>query len=253
MRKKIIAGNWKMHKRIDEGAVLINSIAKSLEKEDLSNKKIILFPPATLLSKAAEIAKTAQNISVGAQNCHFESEGAFTGEISAAMLADVGTEYVLAGHSERREYFSEDDSILAKKTTAILREGMIPIYCCGEKLEEREAGKHFDIIRKQISEGLFHLSADEITRTIIAYEPVWAIGTGLTASPDQAQEIHAFIRKLVAEKFGERTAQEVPILYGGSVKGSNAKALFTQPDIDGGLVGGASLKAEDFLEIIQAA
>ncbi len=253
MRKKIVAGNWKMYTTVEEGISLVNNLIAGLSKEENLNKTVIVIPPALHLTSIIQTAKnSAGKIHVGAQNCYFEKEGAYTGEISPRMLSHAGVEYVILGHSERRQYFNESNQLLAKKTIAVLEEKMTPIYCCGETLEQRESGKYKDVIKAQIEEGLFDLSAAQISNIIVAYEPVWAIGTGKTASPEQAQEIHAFIRSLFALKYGAAIAEQLPILYGGSVKPGNAAELFSQADIDGGLVGGAALKADDFLGIINA-
>jgi triosephosphate isomerase len=253
MRNKIIAGNWKMYNTLQDATKLVNDLIIELENQDLGANRAIIIPPYLYIKELGESLKRNPSIFIGAQNCHFEKEGAFTGEISAQMLASVGTQYVVLGHSERRQYFNEDNAMLAKKVNAVLAEDLIPIYCCGETLEERENNQHFTLIQQQIEEGLFHLSADEIKTVIVAYEPVWAIGTGKTASPEQAQEIHAHIRELFSKKYGQETADNLHILYGGSVKPNNAAELFSQQDIDGALVGGASLKAADFAAIIKAA
>ena len=252
MRKKIIAGNWKMYTTVEEGVALVKALDAGLVGNDLANKTVIVIPPALHITCVLGEAKKAGKVHVGAQNCHYEKEGAFTGEISPRMLKNVGVEYVVLGHSERRQYFNEGNGLLAMKTAAVLAENLIPIYCCGETLEQRESEKYKEVIQQQIEEGLFGLNADQISKVIVAYEPVWAIGTGKTASPEQAQEIHEFIRSLFASKYGKDIADNLHILYGGSVKPNNAKELFSQRDIDGGLVGGAALKAEDFLGIINA-
>ena len=252
MRNKIIAGNWKMYTTVEEGVALVRELAAGLAGDSMENKIAIVIPPALHITSVLQESKSSGKIHVGAQNCHYENEGAFTGEISPRMLKQVGVEYVVLGHSERRQYFKEDNGLLAIKTGAALRESLIPIYCCGETLEQRESGKYKEVIQQQIEEGLFGLEAAQIANVIVAYEPVWAIGTGKTASPEQAQEIHAFIRSLFATKYGADIANNLHILYGGSVKPNNAAELFSQPDIDGGLVGGASLKAEDFIGIIKS-
>ena len=241
-----------MYTTVEEGVALVKALNAGLAGNDLANKTVIVIPPALHITSVIAAAKEAGKVHVGAQNCHYEKEGAFTGEISPKMLKNVGVEYVVLGHSERRQYFKEDNGLLAMKTGAVLAENLIPIYCCGETLEQRESGKYKEVIQQQIEEGLFGLSADQISKVIVAYEPVWAIGTGKTASPEQAQEIHQFIRSLFATKYGQDIAANLHILYGGSVKPNNAKELFSQADIDGGLVGGAALKAEDFLGIINA-
>ncbi|MGZ5304569.1 MAG: triose-phosphate isomerase [Bacteroidia bacterium] len=249
----MIAGNWKMYNTLQDATKLVNDLIIELQNQDLGANRAIIIPPYLYLKELSEPLSRNANIYLGAQNCHYEKEGAFTGEISARMLASVGTQYVVLGHSERRQYFNEDNALLAKKVNAVLAENLIPIYCCGETLEQRENNQHFTIIQQQIEEGLFHLSAEEVKNIIVAYEPVWAIGTGKTASPEQAQEIHAHIRDLFSKKYGQTTADNLHILYGGSVKPNNAAELFGQQDIDGALVGGASLKASDFAAIIKSA
>ncbi len=250
MRQNIVAGNWKMNKNLQEGVEL----AKELQSNLASNKpncRVIIGTPFIHLT---EVCKTADQdlIGVSAQNCADHEAGAYTEEISAEMVKSTGARYVILGHSERRAYYGEDNAILKTKTDLALKNGLTPIFCIGEVLEEREAEKHFDVVKSQIEEALFHLSADDFKKLILAYEPVWAIGTGKTASPDQAQEMHAFIRKTLADKYEQEVADEISILYGGSCKPSNAKELFANPDVDGGLIGGAALKAEDFQGIIAA-
>lgn len=252
MRKKIVAGNWKMNKDIKEGVVLASEIDSKLKNITLpEDVKVIIAPPYTHLAFVEQVIDK-NKIQISAQNCATESEGAFTGEISAKMLNSISCSAVIIGHSERRAYFNETSEILVKKIKQVLRNSMMPIFCCGEKLEEREAGNHFDVVKKQVSEALFNLTEKEISQIIIAYEPVWAIGTGVTASKEQAQEIHQFIRKIIAEKYGNYTADNLTILYGGSVKPNNAKEIFAMQDVDGGLIGGASLKADSFIDILKA-
>jgi len=248
-RRKIAAGNWKMNTTYQEGRDLTLEIVEELQP---SENLVILAPPFLQLKHLSTLIGDISNMEMAAQNCHFEDSGAFTGEVSAPMLRSVGVKYVILGHSERRTYFGEDNALLSKKVDACLRHQLRPIFCCGEKLEEREAGKQEETVRDQIQGALFHLEPKALDSIVIAYEPVWAIGTGKTASPEQAQEMHAFIRMLLKEKYGEEIAEQTSILYGGSVKPGNAADLFRQPDVDGGLVGGASLKAKDFIEIIQA-
>ncbi len=248
-RLKIVAGNWKMHKTYQEGRDLAMAI---VEKLSTTQTMVVLCPPFIHLKGISTIINDITHLELGAQNCHYADQGAFTGEISAPMLRSVGCQWVILGHSERREYFGEDEALLAKKVDAALAHGLRPIFCCGEKLEVREAGKHVELVRQQLEGALFHLDAQQFARVVIAYEPVWAIGTGKTASPEQAQEMHAAIRKMVADKYGEAVANGLSILYGGSVKPGNAKELFAQPDVDGGLIGGASLKADDFVAIANA-
>ena len=247
MRKHIVAGNWKMNTTVPEGIELAKAVvAKSAEVP--SDVKLIIATPFTHLCPVAEVIK-GSSVALSAENCADKASGAYTGEISAAMLASASCEYVVLGHSERRQYYGETDGKLVEKVKLALANGLKVILCVGENLEEREAGKHFDVCGAQTKNVLYNFSAEELANIVIAYEPVWAIGTGKTATAEQAQEIHAYIRKVVAEKFGKAVAEEMSILYGGSCKPSNAKELFSQPDIDGGLIGGASLKAEDFIGI----
>ncbi|MDY3978658.1 MAG: triose-phosphate isomerase [Tidjanibacter sp.] len=246
MRKKIVAGNWKMNTTPVEGVELVKAVAAK-KGEVCSCVNFIVCPPFTHLSEVVKNSR-GTGIGVGAQNCAAEAKGAFTGEVSAEMIASLGVEYVILGHSERRQYYGETSETLNKKMAQAYANGLTPIYCVGEKLEEREAGRHFEVVKAQIEEVVFNLSAEQFAKLIIAYEPVWAIGTGKTATSEQAEEIHAFIRKTLAEKFGE-AAEQTPLLYGGSCKPSNAKELFAQNDIDGGLIGGAALKADDFIAI----
>lgn len=256
MRQKIAAGNWKMNTTLDEGKSLIDAIVESLKNHPLNGtpdeRLVILGTPfITLESAARQIAEVA-HIRIAAQNCYHEEKGAYTGEVSAAMIKSTGAQYVIIGHSERREYFGESHEVLARKVDLALKNGLTPIFCCGEKLEVRDKNGHFDLVKKQVEESLFHLNAATFSKVVIAYEPVWAIGTGVTASNEQAQEMHAFIRELVAGKYGADIAGKTTILYGGSVNAKNSAELFAQPDVDGGLVGGASLKAEDFITIIHS-
>jgi triosephosphate isomerase len=248
MRKKIVAGNWKMNTLLKEGMELAGAVEK-LEKEKTGDALVVIAPPFTHLSKVKELLG---GVKLGAQDCASEAQGAYTGEVSPAMLVSAGVEYVILGHSERRSYYHEDNALLNKKVKLALSEGLKPIYCCGEVLDERESGKLYDVVREQIEVGLGNLTAEEINRVVIAYEPVWAIGTGVVATPGQAQEMHQFIRGIIAELFGQQAAGDMTILYGGSCKPSNAKELFANPDVDGGLIGGASLKAEDFMAIVNA-
>lgn len=248
MRRKIAAGNWKMNTTLAEGETLASSLAKVIIPD---NTEVILGVPHPYLSRV-QSAIEGSSIKVAAQNCHQELSGAYTGEVSASMLASMDIDYVILGHSERREYFAESDTLLAHKLNSALAQGLKVIFCCGEPLPVREAGDHVAFVKSQLQNGLFHISKQQLEMVIIAYEPIWAIGTGVTASVDQAQEMHAAIRGLLSDTYDEETAQKMHILYGGSVKPNNAEALFAQPDVDGGLVGGASLKAEDFAAIIQA-
>lgn len=249
MRKKVVAGNWKMNTLPAEGKALAIEVAEkaALVPEDV---QLIIAPPFTHLC-GVQKAVGETRVCVAAQNCADKVSGAYTGEISAAMLEALGLKYCILGHSERRQYYAETDARLVDKVALCLERGISPIFCVGENLEEREAGKHFDVVGEQVKNVLFTLTPEQMANVIIAYEPVWAIGTGKTATAEQAQEIHAFIRSVVAEKFGE-LAEEITILYGGSCKPSNAKELFACPDIDGGLIGGAALKADDFIAIAQS-
>ena len=249
MRKHIVAGNWKMNKNFEEADELISSIMDKLEEVSLDkDTTLIICPPFPYLEMCTDYANDSYFM-VGAQNVNENESGAYTGEISAGMLESLELDYCIVGHSERRAYYGETDALVAKKVNALLAHNIKPIVCCGEVLEEREANKQFDVVKRQITDGLFHLTAEQFANVVIAYEPVWAIGTGKTATPEQAQEIHAFIRNLVAEKYGKQVADDTTILYGGSCKPGNAKELFANPDVDGGLIGGACLKAEDFIAI----
>lgn len=249
MRNIVIAGNWKMNKNLDESAQLIADIKNELDGKE--NAEVILCPPFTSLDTAVELVKGSK-VKVGAQNMYFEDSGAFTGEISGDMLKSIGCEYVILGHSERRAIFNEDDETINKKIKKALQDGLKPIFCIGETLDEREQNITKRIVERQVKEGLKGISESDLENIIVAYEPVWAIGTGKTATPDQAQEVHAFIRNLVKELYSENAAENLVIQYGGSVKPDNAKELLSQHDIDGALVGGASLKADSFVGIIKA-
>ena len=251
MRKTVIAGNWKMNNDLKESEKLIVELNNLLQNEK-PNCDVIVCPPYTSLSEAYKLLKGSQ-IKLGAQNMHFEENGAFTGEVSALMLKSVGCEYVILGHSERRHIFGESNEMINKKIKKALSAGLKPIFCVGELLEERERGTTNDVVKKQILKGLAEISADEMKNIIVAYEPVWAIGTGKTASPAQAQEVHEFIRDLVEITYSLEVANDLVIQYGGSVKPDNAKELILQKDIDGALVGGACLKADSFMGIIKGA
>jgi triosephosphate isomerase len=248
MRQKIVAGNWKMNTNLKDGIELALAV-NDLAAEKKSDALVIVAPPYIHLS---EVNKILDNVKLSAQNCAAETSGAFTGEISVDMIKSTGAEFVIIGHSERRAYYHEDDQILAKKTDLALAGGLIPIFCIGEELSQRESGKHFDVVKSQLEKGVFHLDESQFSKIVVAYEPVWAIGTGVTASSDQAQEMHKFIRDVIAAKYSDELADSITILYGGSCKPSNAAELFANPDVDGGLIGGASLKAEDFLQIVNA-
>jgi triosephosphate isomerase (TIM) len=248
MRKKIVAGNWKMNKTFSEAEILITEIADALDDINLHGTEVVLCPPALYLEMAMDVAFES-NFKVGAQNIYPEDTGAFTGEISPLMLKELKVDYCIIGHSERRKYFNETNEFLLRKVDALLKHGIIPIFCCGEVLPEREAQQHFEVVKKQVADSLFHLPVKAFRNVVIAYEPVWAIGTGVTATKEQAQEMHAFIRGLIAAKYDRTTADGTTILYGGSCNGKNARELFSQPDVDGGLIGGASLKPDEFLQI----
>ena len=251
MRKQIAAANWKMNLTISEAEILLDQLLTS-DFSLSSHQEAIFAVPSIYIPLATQKLAGNNNVFVAAQNCHSKSNGAYTGEISAPMFTSVGVKHIVLGHSERREYFGESDTFLAEKTNAVLAAGSTPIFCCGEPLEIREAGTQNTFVETQLRNSLFHLSADQITKVVIAYEPIWAIGTGKTASSEQAQEIHAYIRSVFASQYGQDIANQISILYGGSVKAANAKEIFSQPDVDGGLVGGASLVATEFAAIINA-
>jgi triosephosphate isomerase (TIM) len=250
MRKKIVAGNWKMNKVISEGLELVEEVKKNARKDLPEDVYLILAPPFTHLATIKNILP--ENIGLAAQNCAAEASGAFTGEVSASMIASAGARYVIIGHSERRMYFNESDAELNKKLKIALASGLSPIFCCGENLHEREKGIHTEVVKKQIELALADITEDDFNNIIIAYEPVWAIGTGKTATSEQAQEMHLFIRTQIREMYSEDTATNTPILYGGSCNPKNARELFANNDVDGGLIGGASLKADDFLAIARS-
>ncbi|MCB9202174.1 MAG: triose-phosphate isomerase [Flavobacteriales bacterium] len=248
MRKKIIAGNWKMNKKYGDAKELMMRINTFMQTHS-SNCDVIIAPPFPYLQKAEEIFAN-KKVKISAQNMSDQLSGAYTGEVSAEMLQSIGVDCVILGHSERRQYHAENDETLFEKIKIALEHNLTPIYCCGELLEDREAGKEFEVNKTQIETALFGLTEEQISKVIIAYEPVWAIGTGKTATPEQAQEIHNYIRGIIAEKFSQEIADSISILYGGSMKPDNARELISQPDIDGGLIGGASLNAEDFTKLI---
>jgi triosephosphate isomerase len=249
MRKKIVAGNWKMNLDYEEGLSLFSEVINMVHDEITGKQHVVVCSPFIHLHSLAQMAKGYTKVSLGAQNAHQAESGAYTGEISAKMIHSTGAEYVILGHSERRQYFGETNELLAKKTDTALKNSLKPIFCIGETLQEREANQHFDVIKTQLAKGVFHLDATQFGLLVLAYEPVWAIGTGVTASSAQAQEIHVFIRKEIAAKYGQQVADHTTILYGGSCNPKNAGDLFAQPDIDGGLIGGASLKSRDFVDI----
>lgn len=253
MRRKIVAGNWKMNKSYTEAQALASEIIAMTEDEVRGNVQVIFGVPFPYLIAVKNLLKANGRFAVSAQDCSQHEAGAYTGEVSASMIASTGTTHVIIGHSERRQYFKEDGKMLAKKIDLALKNGLTPIFCCGEPLEVREKNGQDALVQEQVKEALFHLDGETLQKTIIAYEPVWAIGTGKTATAQQAQDMHAVIRKQLASKYGEATANTIPILYGGSVNAANAKELFSNPDVDGGLVGGASLKSKEFLEIIKSA
>ncbi len=253
MRNKIVAGNWKMNLSFNEAQELVDELLDRLEEQEDLKCEVILCPPFPYLELLTDFEFDVQLYNVGAQNCAAYEKGAYTGEVSPSMLKSLDVDYCIVGHSERRKYFNETDAMLAEKVNRLVENEMSPIFCVGELLEERESNRHLEVVRQQVEQGLFHLNAEAFGKVLIAYEPVWAIGTGKTATPDQAQEMHAFIRDLVRKKYGDKVADKIRILYGGSCNAGNATAVFSQPDVDGGLIGGASLKAEDFVSIcIQA-
>lgn len=252
MRKQIVAGNWKMNKSFGEAEELLYTISTLLSEQRSSDAEVVICPPFLFLELAYDISGEDQQYYIGAQNVNEHESGAYTGEVSAPMLQSLQVDYCIVGHSERRKYYHETDEMVRQKVDQLLKQYITPIVCCGELLPEREKGSHFDIVQKQISKGLFHLDKEDFSNIVIAYEPVWAIGTGVNATPGQAQEMHAFIRKLIFEKYGEETASFTSILYGGSCNAENAKSLFANKDVDGGLIGGASLKAEEFVAIVNS-
>ena len=250
MRKNIVAGNWKMNTTVPEGVELAKGVNEAL-KATKANCDVVIAVPATHLVAVNQVID-ANLLGLGAENCADHKSGAYTGEVSAAMVASTGAKYVILGHSERRQYYHETAEILKEKTLLALENGLTPIFCIGEVLEERENGTYFDVIKAQVEDSLFNLSAEDFDKIVLAYEPVWAIGTGKTATADQAEEIHAFIRNLIAEKYGNEVAENTSILYGGSCKPSNAKELFAKPNVDGGLIGGAALAVDTFMGIVTA-
>jgi triosephosphate isomerase len=251
MGKKIVAGNWKMNKNFEDGLKLASEVINIAKDELPSDVTLVIVPPFIHLVSISKLLEGSK-VKLGAQNVYFKASGAYTGEISVEMLKSVGVSFVILGHSERREYFLETNAQLAEKVNLVLGAGLTPIFCIGETLAQREAGIHFDFIKQQLTESLFHLSEEEFKKVVIAYEPIWAIGTGVTASSDQAQEIHKYIRDIFTAKYGAAVAKEITIQYGGSAKPSNAKELFSKPDVDGGLIGGASLVARDFIDIAKS-
>ena len=250
MRKNIVAGNWKMNTTLQEGVQLAKEVNESL-KSFKANCGVVIAVPFTHLASINDVIDK-NLLGLGAENCANKVSGAFTGEVSAAMVASTGANYVILGHSERRQFYGETSETLKEKVALALENGLTPIFCIGEVLEEREANVHFDVVKRQVEEALFELSAEDFSKLVLAYEPVWAIGTGKTATDDQAEEMHAFIRNTIAEKYGKEIADNTTILYGGSCKPSNAAQLFAKPNVDGGLIGGASLKSESFIDIVKA-
>lgn len=249
MRKNIVAGNWKMNTTLPEGVALAKEVNEALKAADAKCDVIVCVPFTHLASVNAVIDS---NLGLGAENCADHASGAYTGEVSAAMVASTGAKYVILGHSERRQYYGETSAILREKLALALANGLKPIFCVGEVLEQREDGTYNDVVKAQIEEALFQLTPEEFSNIILAYEPVWAIGTGKTATADQAQDMHAHIRSVVAAKYGKEIADNTSILYGGSCKPSNAREIFAKPDVDGGLIGGAALKCADFMGIVEA-
>ena len=250
MRKQIVAGNWKMNLDYNEGISLFSEIVNMVKDERKGDQLAVICAPFIYLNSLAKLG--GNDVKIGAQNIHDKESGAYTGEISAKMVKSVGVEYVILGHSERRQYQAESDELLAAKTKIALANNLKPIFCIGETLDERNNGSYYEVLKKQLINGLFSLTEDDFRKVVIAYEPVWAIGTGLTASPEQAQDIHAFIRSEIEANYGFNVADDTTILYGGSCNPGNAASLFAQKDIDGGLIGGASLKSRDFTDIIKA-
>ncbi len=249
MRKKIVAGNWKMNLNFIEAMALADAVTAGVSEDQRIS--VILAPPFIYLHEIVNLVKDHPSIAVAAQDCFDKNSGAFTGEVAASMIESIGVKYVIIGHSERRKYFHDDNVLLAKKNNAVLEHGLLPIYCCGETRDQRNSKKHFEIVREQIEVGLFQLDKNKLKKCVVAYEPVWAIGSGEHAKPEQAQEMHLFIRKMINEKYGEEIALDMSILYGGSLTPENAKELFSCPDVDGGLVGSASLDADKFIRIVQ--
>jgi triosephosphate isomerase len=249
-RKRIVAGNWKMNKTLQEAEILVKEVIQAETKADITK---IFFPPFPFLTTVNQLLHhNSRHFFCGAQNCSDKEQGAFTGEVATAAIASTGASFVLVGHSERRTLFNEDAALLKNKIDSCLKHDLTPVYCIGEILQEREVNKHFSVVERQLEESLFHLPAAEIRKCIVAYEPVWAIGTGKTATAEEAGEMHSFIRERIAHKYGQDTANSISILYGGSCNAQNAGELFGTKDIDGGLIGGASLKAADFVTIINS-
>ena len=251
MRKNLVAGNWKMNTTVAEGVQLAKEVNEAVAASGELKCDVVIGVPFTHLTAVKNVINI-EKVGLSAENCANKEKGAYTGEVSAAMVASTGANYVILGHSERREYYNETPEIIKEKVDLALANGLKVIFCCGESLELREAGTYEDFIKAELKDSLFHLNAEQFANIVIAYEPIWAIGTGKTATSDQAEEVHAFIRSFLAEKYGETVANDTTILYGGSCKPSNAPELFAKPNIDGGLIGGASLKAADFMGIVTA-
>ncbi|WP_128547406.1 triose-phosphate isomerase [Larkinella soli] len=252
MRRKIVAGNWKMNKTLDEAVALVSEVVNMVKDEVTGDVQVVLCPPFVYLTTIRQYLQGQSRVALGAQNCHEKASGAYTGDIAAPMLQSIGVQYVILGHSERRQYAGETNAQLAEKVNIALAHGLTPIFCCGESLEQRQAEIHFDFVRTQLTESLFHLSPEQFADIVIAYEPIWAIGTGLTASSEQAQEMHALLREHIAGKYGAEVADNTSLLYGGSANEKNAAELFACPDVDGGLIGGASLKSREFTNVVKA-
>ncbi len=252
MRKQIVAGNWKMNKTAEEALILASEVVNMVKDEVNTDVQVIIAPPAIYLSTLQKYTSTAPNIGIAAQNCSNKASGAYTGEISASMLKSIGVTHVILGHSERREYFKETNEQLAEKVNIVLENGLTPIFCCGETLELRQGGDFLAFVASQLTDSLFHLTPEDFAKVVIAYEPIWAIGTGLTASSEQAQEMHAYLRGHLATKYGQEAADNTSILYGGSCNEKNAPELFACADVDGGLIGGASLKSREFTNIAKS-
>ena len=252
MRKKLVAGNWKMNKPLAEAMALTSEVVNMIKDEVVGEVTVVLCPPAVYLNTLGAYLPSSSRIVLGAQNCHEKGSGAYTGEISAPMLKSIGVQYVILGHSERRQYFGETNALLAEKVNTALENDLIPIFCCGESLELREGGDYNAFVKNQLTESLFHLSPEQFAKIVIAYEPIWAIGTGLTATAGQAQDMHFEIRQHLSSHYGDEIAQNTTILYGGSANEKNAAELFAQVDVDGGLIGGASLKSREFTNVVKA-
>tara|TARA_B100000902_G_scaffold221471_1_gene210410 strand:+ start:36187 stop:36942 length:756 start_codon:yes stop_codon:yes gene_type:complete len=250
MRKRIVTGNWKMNLNYKEALSLVTDVIDNIPKN--TNIEVIFAPSYLYLSEISNMCRALDNIKIAAQDCSVEGIGAFTGDVSASMILSVNADYVIIGHSERRKYYNESNVFLKNKVNRVLDSNLGIIFCCGESIIQRENNEHFDLIESQLNESLFHLSRDEFKNIIIAYEPIWAIGTGVNATAEQAQEIHKFIRRMIKDRYGSDISEEVSVLYGGSCNPSNAKDLFNKDDIDGGLIGGASLQSQNFLSIINS-